>query len=275
MPVDLLPPLALVPAGEFLMGSDDGEEDERPAHRVQLDDFLIGVQPVTNAEYARFVRETGHRAPAIYELPLVVSAGGEERERTFRETGAAYVWRDDDPPIERADHPVTLVRYHDAIAYCGWLSSVTGRRFRLPTEAEWEKAARGGVESKKYPWGDRLDRNMANFLIDPAARQTNGTTPSRTYPPNGYGLFDMAGNVWEWVQDWYSPQYYAESPPQNPSGPPSGQMRVVRGGGWPVADVRMLTCTYRHQVPPDTYSYAIGFRVASADRPSTEGGRQP
>ena len=259
---ELLPELALIPGGEFLMGSEDAEEDERPVHRVHVDDFLIGVQPVTNADYARFVRDTGHRAPAIYELPLVVTAGGAERERSFRHTGAAYVWENVDPPNGREDHPVTLVRFDDALAYCAWLSVATGRLFRLPTEAEWEKASRGGVESKRYPWGDRLDHHLSNFLVDPASKASRGTTPCRQYPSNGFGLFDMAGNVWEWVQDRYDPNYYASSPARNPAGPPAGHMRVLRGGGWLVADVRMLSCSHRHKVPPDTYSYAIGFRVA-------------
>ena len=121
--------------------------------------------------------------------------------------------------MDRGDHPVTLVRYDDAAAYCRWLSARTGKPFRLPTEAEWEKAARGGTESKRYPWGDRLDKNMANFLIDPPPKATNGTTPCRSYPANGYGLFDMAGNVWEWVSDWYDARYYATGPARNPTGP--------------------------------------------------------
>lgn len=261
MTSDLAPELTLIPAGEFLMGSEDAEDDERPVHRVHVGDFYLGVQPVTHAEYARFVRDTGHRAPAIYELPLVVKAGGGERERAFRQTGGPYVW-DHGHPADRSDHPVTLVRYDDASAYCAWLSAITGRAYRLPTEAEWEKAARGGTESKRYPWGDRLDRNMANFLVDPAQRATQGTTPCRTYPPNPYGLFDMAGNVWEWVNDWYDPRYYSADPSRNPTGPSSGQLRLIRGGSWLVADVRMLSCSHRHKVPPDTYSYAIGFRVA-------------
>jgi formylglycine-generating enzyme required for sulfatase activity len=262
MAPDVLPELALIPAGEFLMGSDDAEEDERPVHPVDVDDVFIGVQPVTNAEYARFVRDTGHRAPAMYEPPLVVSAGGAERERTFRQEGAKFAWNGGEPPDDRADHPVTLVRYDDATAYCAWLSAVSEKPFRLPTEAEWEKAARGGVESKRYPCGDRLDRDRANFLVDPAMKSGHGTTPCRTYPPNAYGLYDVAGNVWEWVSDWYDPRYYTQSPARNPKGPATGQLRLIRGGGWPVADVRMLSCSHRHKVPPDTYSYAIGFRVA-------------
>jgi len=262
MASELVPELTLIPAGEFLMGSDDAEDDERPVHRVFVDDFLLAVQPVTNGEYARFVSETGHRSPAIYELPAVVKAGGMERERAFRHIGSPYVWEDGHPSTARADHPVTLVRYDDAAAYCAWLSASTGKLFRLPTEAEWEKAARGGTESKRYPWGDRLDRNMANFLVDPALKATHSTTPCRSYPPNGYGLFDMAGNVWEWVYDWYESRYYGIAGARNPAGPPLGHLRVLRGGSWLVADVRMLSCSHRHKVPPDTYSYAIGFRIA-------------
>jgi formylglycine-generating enzyme required for sulfatase activity len=262
MTPDLLPELALIPAGEFVMGSDDAEEDERPAHRVHLDDFLIGVHPVTQAEYARFVRATGHRPPAIYELPLVVTAARQDRERAFRATGQPYVWNDTEPPEDRLDHPVTLVRWEDAMAYCTWLGAETGRDVRLPTEAEWEKAARGGLEGKRYPWGDRLDREMANFLYEPSQRSTRGTTPCRMFPANGMGLFDVTGNVWEWVHDWYHPQYYSTSPPRNPSGPRQGHLRLVRGGGWLVADVHQLSCSHRHKVPPDTYSYAIGFRIA-------------
>lgn len=261
MAADLLPDLALIPAGEFLMGSDEADEDEKPVHRVHVEDFFMAVQPVTNAEYARFVRDTGYRTPAIYEVPLVANVGGPERERTFRQLGAPYVWRDGPPP-ERADHPVTLVRYEDATAYCVWLATQTGKPFRLPTEAEWEKAARGGAESKRYPWGDRLERNMANFLTDPAMKASHGTQPVRSYPPNALGLFDMAGNVWEWVYDWYDSRYYATAVGRNPTGPPVGQLRILRGGSWIVADVRMLTCSHRHKVPPDTYSYSIGFRVA-------------
>jgi formylglycine-generating enzyme required for sulfatase activity len=265
MPADLLPQLALIPAGDFLMGSEDSDHDERPVHSVYLDAFRIGVEPVTQGEYSRFIQATGYRSPAIVELPLVVTAGGPERERAFRLSGEPYMWLDSTPPARRLQHPVTLVRYGDTVAYCDWLSEASGRQVRLPTEAEWEKAARGGLEGKRYPWGDRLDRSLANYLQDPSQKATRGTTECRLHPPNGYGLFDVAGNAWEWVRDWYDPQYYTTTPGRNPQGPVDGNLRILRGGSWLVADVRMLSCSHRHKVPPDTYSYGIGFRVACSE----------
>src|SRR5687768_8781293 len=117
----LVPEMTTIPAGVFMMGSDDGDEDERPAHPVHVDAFDIGVQPVTNGQYARFVRDAGHRAPGLHELPLVVTAGSGEREDVFRRTSEPYAWPGDEPPRERLDHPVTLVRWQDADAYCAWL----------------------------------------------------------------------------------------------------------------------------------------------------------
>jgi formylglycine-generating enzyme required for sulfatase activity len=254
-----------IPAGEFVMGSDDGDEDERPAHTVHLDEYSVGVQPVTHRQYARFVRDTGYRPPAVYELPLIVTNGGRDRERLFRRLGAQYVWPDSQPPPERLDHPVTLVRWEDAAAYCKWLAELAGRPIRLPSEAEWEKAARGGLERCRYPWGNELDPLRANFLTDPSLKMTHGTTPARAFSPNGYGLYDVVGNVWEWVADWYASDTYQSAPERNPRGPADGRLRLLRGGGWPVSDIRMLTCTHRHEVPPDTYSYSIGFRIACSE----------
>jgi formylglycine-generating enzyme required for sulfatase activity len=259
-----LPEMVPIPGGEFLMGSSDGDEDERPGHRVHVDGYLIGVQPVTHDEYARFVQATGHRPPGVYELPLVVTAVDGDREDVFRRNSEPYAWVDGRPPRDKLDHPVTLVRWADAAEYCAWLSAVSGGHYRLPTEAEWERAARGGRSGERYPWGDRFDQNMANFLSDPAQRPRHGTTPCRQFPPNDYGLFDAAGNVWEWVQDWYAPDAYTVELRTNPAGPADGKLRLVRGGGWLAADIRMLRCSHRHKVPPDTYSYAIGFRVASS-----------
>lgn len=259
---DLLPDLVRIPAGSFLMGSDEGEEDERPRHQVYLDEFYLGARQVTNEEYARFVTETGHRPPGIDALPLVVSHGGRDVERVFRQIAAAYLWPDGRPRADRLSHPVTLVRWQDAVAYCRWLANAAKLPIRLPTEAEWEKAARGGLDGQPYPWGSQIGLELANYLIDPSLKFARGTQPVGSYPPNGYSLYDMAGNVWEWVADWYDPAYYASSPPRNPPGPADGRLRIVRGGGWVDADVRRVRCSYRHKVPDDTYSYSIGFRVA-------------
>jgi sulfatase modifying factor 1 len=251
------------------MGNESGDEDERPLHAVTLDAFDMSAHPVTMAQYERFVHESGHRPPAVHELPLIVATGGREREEVFRERSAPYAWSDGRPPAERLEHPVTLVRWEDAVAYCGWLSSLIGRPVRLPTEAEWEYAARAGSKDP-LPWGEALDASRANFLLDPRQRAEAGTSPVTRFEPNAFGLYDVIGNVWEWVADWYAADFYSRSPERNPRGPSRGVLRVVRGGGWPTFEPRMLTCAYRHKVPPDTYSYSIGFRVAcSATEPQS------
>jgi formylglycine-generating enzyme required for sulfatase activity len=258
MTLSVAPSLARIPAGEFLMGTSDAEDDERPVHRVYLDEFFIGRFPVTQDEYARFVRATSHPPPAVRALPLVAAGG---RDNLFKELAGPYVWQDGGPPPGRGSHPVVLVTWDDALAYCRWLSNEINRPVRLPTEAEWEKAARGGVEGQRYPWGNDIDAARCNFLVEPAVKSQRGTRPTGTYPPNAYGLCDMAGNVWEWVSDWYAPDYYAISESNDPRGPQHGQLRIVRGGSWVNDDVKMLRCGYRHKVPPDTYAYSIGFRI--------------
>jgi formylglycine-generating enzyme len=248
-----------IPAGEFVMGSEEHDEDERPVHTVHLDEFFVGVFPVTNDEYATFVRETGHRPVGIGRLPMVV---GPDEEATFAELAAPYLWKRGLPPRGRGDHPVTLVRFDDALHYCGWLAAATGKPVRLPLEAEWEKAARGGLEARRYPWGDDIDPSHANFLPASCPKASRGTTRVGSYPCNGYRLHDVAGNAWEWVGDWYDPAYYGISEYRNPQGPASGRLRIVRGGSWVNEDAGFLRCAKRHPVPPDTYSYSIGFRIA-------------
>jgi formylglycine-generating enzyme len=240
------------------MGAADADEDERPVHRVYISEFFIGRFPVTQDEYARFVRATGYPAPAVRGLPLITVGG---RDALFRELALPYVWEDDQPPAGHGSHPVVLVRYDDAVAYCAWLSEAIGRAARLPSEAEWEKAARGGADGLRYPWGNDADPTRCNYLSDPAVKRTRGTRPTGTYPPNAYGLYDVCGNVWEWVSDWYNAEYYGLGDARDPKGPESGNMRIVRGGSWVNEDVSMLRCAYRHKVPPDTYAYSIGFRV--------------
>jgi formylglycine-generating enzyme required for sulfatase activity len=240
------------------MGAADAEEDERPVHRVYVSEFFIGRFPVTNDEYARFVQATGHPAPVVRGLPRITHGG---REALFRDGAAPYVWDNDQPPAGHGGHPVVLVQYDDAVAYCHWLSGELTRSVRLPTEAEWEKAARGGTEGLRYPWGNGIDASRANYLTDPATRPQRGTRPTGTYPPNAYGLCDVCGNVWEWVADWYGADYYGLGETRDPRGPQTGKVRVVRGGSWVNDDVAMLRCAYRHRVPPDTYSYSVGFRI--------------
>lgn len=256
--VSAAPDLARIPAGEFLMGAADADDDERPVHRVFVSEFFIGRFPVTNDEYARFVRATGYAAPAVGALPRVTSGG---RDELFRELSAPYVWGGVTPPTGRGSHPVVLIRYDDAIAYCDWLSSTIGRLVRLPTEAEWEKAARGGVDGQRYPWGNDIEPSHGNFLTDATVKRQRGTRSTGTYEPNRYGLYDVIGNVWEWVSDWYGADYYGLGDSRDPRGPSTGTMRLVRGGSWVNDNLAMLRCAYRHKVPPDTYAYSIGFRI--------------
>jgi formylglycine-generating enzyme required for sulfatase activity len=251
--------VARIDAGEFVMGADDGDTDERPLHRVYLDEYAIGVYPVTNADYARFVRETGQASPAVRGLPMMVSGQG---EADFRAVAASYFWNNGTPPEGREQHPVTLIGFDDAVAYCGWLAEKTGVPVRLPSEAEWERAARGGLDNRRFPWGDTLDDGRARYLPHAGAKTTHSTAPVGSYPPNGFDLYDMAGNVWEWVSDWYSPDYYQRGQYLNPRGPDAGILRILRGGAWVNADDRYLRCSCRHKVPPDSYAYSIGFRIA-------------
>jgi formylglycine-generating enzyme required for sulfatase activity len=257
-----VPHLARIPSGDFLMGAADGQPDERPVHRVRVREFFIGRFPVTNDDYAHFVRATGHPSPGVRGLPQIAS---DQHDRLFTEFAAPYIWHNGEPPAGHGNHPVVLVTYDDAIAYCAWLSRMLNRTVRLPTEAEWEKAARGGVESARYPWGDDFDPACCNYLADPSTKRQRGTRPAGTYPPNGYGLCDVTGNVWEWIADWYSADYYGETEPADPRGPATGSLRIVRGGSWVTEDPSMMRCAHRHGVPTDTYAYSIGFRIVCSE----------
>ena len=216
--------MRLIPAGEFQMGSNDGRSNEKPVHTVYLDAFYMDKYEVTVGQYKKFIQATGHRA-----LPYWVSKYS---------------------PTD--NHPVVGVSWDDAQAYCKWAGK------RLPTEAEWEKAARGGLVGKKYPWGDSIDSSKANYN-----RNVGSTTPVGKYAPNGYGLYDMAGNVWEWCSDWYDNNYYSSSPRNNPPGAASGQFRVVRGGSWSGLDY-LMRAAIRYSDDPYFMFINIGFRCCVA-----------
>jgi formylglycine-generating enzyme required for sulfatase activity len=226
---------------------------------VYVSEFFIGRFAVTQDEYARFVLATGYPPPAVRELPLITAGG---RDTVFRELAAPYVWTDGQPPTGRGSHPVVLIRYEDAVAYCTWLSQALGPR--CPTARRKPNGKKRRAEAwvvSQYPWGEDCDLSRCNFLVDAATKYLCGTRPTGTYSPNPYGLYDMAGNVWEWVSDWYGSDYYASSEPRDPRGPGNGTMRILRGGSWVNEDVGMLRCAYRHKAPPDTYAYSIGFRI--------------
>jgi sulfatase modifying factor 1 len=228
--IPLLPDLVTVPAGAFCMGDNAGRPDERPARCVWVGAFAVARIPVTNAQFARFLEATGEMPPRFWE----------------------------DPRFNDPAQPVVGVSWHDAVAYCDWLSAQTGRRCRLPTEAEWERAARGGREYETYPWGD----DPAAWTDDPALARTRQEQP---YPagrsrPNGFGLLDMGYNVHEWCSDWYDPTYYAAAPDRNPRGPDHGTRRASRGGAWR-HQIQVCRTAARSSLDPGFRYNDYGFRV--------------
>lgn len=201
------------------MGSDDGRDDEHPVHRVWVDAFAMGVTQVTNREYVAFANATGHPlSPESFSDP---------------------------------EQPVVAVSWFDAVAFCDWLTEVEGRRVRLPSEAEWECAARGGVEGMRYPWGNEL----------PPRGDMDGPRPVGRGEPNAYGLYDLCENVHEWCSDWYAADFYAVSPERNPRGAESGPRRASRGGSWR-HQIKVSRCAARSSIPPEFQYADYGFRIA-------------
>ncbi len=221
------------------MGSRDGADDERPIHRVELSAFEIGVYQVTNAEWSRYL-DAQRKASGLGPRASVGKRSRETEARGPR-------------PEAWFQQPVVAVSWFDAVNYCDWLSVADGRRFRLPTEAEWECAARGGVEGARYPWGDERPPDDGRWV--------NGPERAGRGAPNGYGLHDVCTNVHEWCNDWYGADSYALSPPRDPRGPAVGTRRVSRGGSWR-HQVKVSRCAARSSIPP-AFRYAdYGFRIA-------------
>jgi formylglycine-generating enzyme required for sulfatase activity len=216
-----------IPGGDFLMGSDRGQDDERPVHRVRVDGFEMAIYPVTRAEYARFLTDRRHEPPRD--------------------------WRD--PAFAGDDLPVVGVSWHDSVAYCAWRAS-QGSAERLPTEAEWERAARGGVESAAFPWGD----DPPSWIPGGARGPLAAPWPVTLGEPNGFGLFGIAANVHEWCADWHAADYYASSPGDNPAGPPNGRRRASRGGSWRHA-VTISRSAARSKIDPSFRYTDYGFRT--------------
>jgi iron(II)-dependent oxidoreductase len=221
--------MVLVSGGSFIMGSDSNTDaDYYPARKVTVNSFYIDKYEVTNAQYFRFCKATGHRLPEFW---------GKEDHKS----GPEY-----------PDHPVIGVSWSDADEFAKWAGK------RLPTEAEWEFAARGGLEDKNYPHGDEIDTTLANFNFK---GRKKGVVPAGSFEPNDFGLYDMAGNVWEWVADYYGYDYYESSPEKNPQGPKNGRFRVIRGGSWHSGPF-CNRVYFRNGLSPNWVDIAVGFRCA-------------
>ena len=227
------PALVVIPEGAFLMGSDSGQENERPVHRVWVDTFELGRCQVTNAEYGAFLR-AGESQPPPH-------------------------WFDDS--FSDPEQPVVGVSWFEASTYCEWLSARFGRRYRLPTEAEWERAARGGEEGKLFPWGDTPAEQVPDYSL----RWKTGPERVARYQPNPYGLYNMGDNVHEWCSDWFAADYYAVSPERNPRGPEHGERRSSRGGSWR-HHIKVTRCAARSSIPPHLQYADYGFRIAASAR---------
>lgn len=228
--IDIL--LARIPAGSFPMGCEQGRDDENPVHSVGIDPFEMAAFQVRNRDFAVFVEATGHPFPPQWTNPV----------------------------FNHPDQPVVGVSWFEAAEYCQWLSRLTGRRYRLPTEAEWEWAAMGGRAGYLYPWGDDPPGAWPPYLRRWGGNM-EGPLPVGLGEPNQVGLYDISENVHEWCADWYQKDYYAVSAGRNPQGPAHGERRASRGGSWR-HQIKVSRCAARSSIPP-VFQYAdYGFRVA-------------
>ncbi|MGD2093157.1 MAG: SUMF1/EgtB/PvdO family nonheme iron enzyme, partial [Candidatus Aminicenantes bacterium] len=245
------PPMVNVEAGEFTMGSNE-QERERPIHRVYLDEFMIGKYPVTNEEYKDFMADDGYKKKEFW-----TTEGWQWREQ--KNIFEPLYWHD--RKWNGPNFPVVGVSWYEAAAYAKWLSQTTGDKYALPTEAQWEKAARGS-KGLVYPWGNKFDKDLCNSSESGLRR----TSPVGLFPGgrSPYGCMDMAGNVWEWCGDWYGKDYYKKSPAKNPQGPSGGSNRVFRGGSWDGVDWYCRAAFRGDWVLPSGRGDVLGFRLVRA-----------
>jgi formylglycine-generating enzyme len=259
--------MVLISAGVLMMGSSDGFANEGPVHEVSLDAYYIDTHEVTNREFARFVTETGYVTEAEqWKWSIVFAPDDRPGQRVpgaewwKRADGAT--WRHPNGPETSIDgldeYPVVQVSWNDAAAYAAWAGK------RLPTEAEWEKAARGGLRDAPYAWGmdfapggeQQANTWNGQFPVEDSGEDGfKSLAPVGQYKPNGYGIYDIAGNVWEWVEDWYGANYYRDSPGENPRGPEEGIEKVQRGGSFMCAD-----------------NYCLGYRVSHRGKSGIDSG---
>ncbi|HHT9121559.1 MAG TPA: formylglycine-generating enzyme family protein, partial [Candidatus Wunengus sp. YC63] len=236
-----------VKGGEYEMGcwdwAIDCYDDEKPAHRVKVDDFYMGKYEVTVGQWKKFIQDTGYK-------------GDGTNEWGSKGMGIPNFPQED-------NHPVVCVSWNEAKAFADWLSGKTGKKCRLPTEAEWEYAARSRGQKVKY--GTKtggLSHDLANYAGTGGKDQWECTSPVGSFPANPLGLYDMTGNVWEWCSDWYGSDYYSNSPVDNPKGPGSGDSRVLRGISWYLNNPRYFRCGNRSLNNPKNSSSDRGFRVS-------------
>ncbi|XP_076012907.1 formylglycine-generating enzyme [Genypterus blacodes] len=280
--------MVLIPGGEFLMGTDnpgippDGEGPQRP---VEVDPFYMDVQEVTNGHFQRFITATGYVTEAEKFGDSFVFEGilSETVKNQISQAVAAVPWwlpakganwRHPEGPdsniTDRLDHPVLHVSWADAVAYCSWADK------RLPTEAEWEYACRGGLKDRLFPWGNKLTpkgQHYANLWQGDFPLQNSGedgyikTSPVKSFPANGFGLYDMVGNAWEWTSDWWTVHHTTEQQ-HNPKGPPSGTDKVKKGGSYMChkSYCYRYRCAARSQNTPDSSASNLGFRCVSQEQ---------
>ena len=257
--------MVLIPGGTYAMGTNAGSSQEAPVHQVRVDAFWIDRYEVTVGEFAKFVVETGY----VTESERYGWSGFFDVKTGKWKKSDGANWQHPEGPDAVADseEPVCQVTWNDAVAYCKWIGK------RLPTEAEWEHAARGGLEGQEFAWGKDLrpgGKVVANWWqgrFPDAMNNEDGylnRAPVGQFPANGYGLYDITGNVWEWTADWLGQDYYARSPVSNPQGPPTGRERTIRGGSWMCSEnfCTGFRVAARMGSEPDSGLVNLGFRCA-------------